>query len=191
MSFLRQKISLLGKLGFIIKTTETSCKIHVPNLELRGINQWKSEQQNPLFKTHISSGGKSSILRADKMQMFSILQKIWQLELFFNQFAELQKRPFLEKTNLFYEENVQIGASHIVNKLGNSYMIICEYSLLCIYGIFLFFPTDFFYEDCALISVWSYKSAIVILRSSEFKNKEKQKRIRQYESNIKRPPGAY
>ena len=95
--------------------------------------------------------------------------------MFFNQFAELQKRPFLEKTNLFYEENVQIGASHIVNKLGNSYMIICEYSLLCIYGIFLFFPTDFFYEDCALISVWSYKSAIVIRRSSEFKTKKSRK----------------
>ena len=95
--------------------------------------------------------------------------------MFFNQFAELQKRPFLEKTNLFYEENVQIGASHIVNKLGNSYMIICEYSLLCIYGIFLFFPTDFFYEDCALMSVWSYKSAIVIRRSSEFKTKKSRK----------------
>ena len=48
------------------------------------------------------------------MQMFYVSQKMWKLELFFKEHAGLQKYPFMETTNFFYEENLPVSASRIL-----------------------------------------------------------------------------
>ena len=109
---------LLGK-SAPAKTTEKRCCKRAANLELRAVGNNKTS----CTEAHISPGEKTHIFRAGKTQMISILQKRWQLELFYLSKGLHKNVFFSEKTNLFMKNISQL---YFLTLLSLS-KILCDY----------------------------------------------------------------